>query len=137
MDQASVEQKGGLLAVSVYVDTVEMLRTADEETRRNGKNWGEVVSLAMAKALSLPVFLSDESGVQQVVDEHLNLGDELEDERNIRVIRIEDFVVWMRDNGLPRKQGKVLWSAAKKSRDDFKQDHKTSYAVCHEKTEST
>jgi len=61
VDRESIEQKGGPLAVSVYDATVEMLRTVDEETRCGGKNWGEIVSLALAKALNLPVFLSDEA----------------------------------------------------------------------------
>jgi len=49
----------------------------------------------------------------------LKLGDASDDERNIRVVRIKDFVGWMRDNGLLRKHGKVLWIAAGKHRDAF------------------
>lgn len=119
VDRASIEQSAGSLSVSVYDNTVEMLRTADAETKMGGKNWGEVVSLALAKAMSLPVFLSDEAGAQTLIDDHLNLGGESDDERNIRVVRIRDFVVWMRDNGLPRKQGRVLWIAAGKTRNEF------------------
>jgi len=119
VDRAAIEQSAGSLSVSVYDNTVEMLRTADAETKMGGKNWGEVVSLALAKALSLPVFLSDEAGAQTLIDDHLNLGDESDDERNIRVVRIRDFVVWMRDNGLSRKQGRVLWIAAGKTRNEF------------------
>lgn len=119
VDRESIEQKGDLLAVAVYDSTVELLRTADEITRSGGKNWGEVVSLSLAKALNFPVFLSDEAGLQKLVDDYLNLGDKPHDERNIQVVRVDGLVVWMRDNGFSRKHGKVLWSAAGKPRDMF------------------
>ena len=119
VDRESVEQRGGPLALEVYDATVEMLRNADEKTEENGKNWGEVVSLALAKALNFPVFLSDETGAQLLADEYLNLREKQEDEKNIRVVRIEDFVLWMRDNGLARKQGKVLWRVAEKFPEKF------------------
>jgi len=73
------------------------------------------VSLALTKALNFPVFLSDEAGAQLLADEYLNLREKQEDEKNIRVVRIEDFVLWMRDNSLARKQGKVLWRVVEKS----------------------
>lgn len=114
VDRASVELNGGLLAVEVYDATVELLRNADVATKQNGKNWGEVVSLALAKALDIPIFFSDEAGAQLMIDTYLNLKEKQEDGNNIRVVRIEDFVIWMRDNGLSRKQGRVLWSAAGK-----------------------
>lgn len=119
VDREYVELNGGLLAVEIYDATVEMLRNADEETEENGKNWGEVVSLALAKALNFPVLLSDEARAQLMIDEYLNLNEEQEDENNIRVVRIEDFVLWMRDNGLARKHGKVLWIASEKPLDRF------------------
>ena len=119
VDQESVEQKGGPLAVAVYEATVKMLLAADGDTQEGGKNWGEVVSLALAKALNIPVFLSDDTGCQQLVDNCLNLKDNPEGEGNIRIVRVVNFVIWMRDNGLARKWGRVLWIAAEKPRDGF------------------
>jgi len=47
------------------------------------------------------------------------LKDKPKDDGNIRVVRVVDFVAWMRDNGLVRKHGRVLWIAAQKRREEF------------------
>ncbi len=120
VDREYIERQGDSLAAAVYDETVQLLGSVDPDTKVRGKNWGEVVSLALAKAMNIPVFLSDESGAQSLVDEYLNLSEEMpEAAGNILVVRVRDFVAWMRDKGLPRKQGRVLWIAAGKPRDGF------------------
>ncbi|MEN6326738.1 MAG: hypothetical protein ABFD18_11110 [Syntrophomonas sp.] len=71
------------------------------------KNWGEIVSIAFAKAVGINYFLSDESGLQEIIDEHINL--DMEGTDDIRVIRVEDFFEWMKDAGVERKVIKLAW----------------------------
>ena len=76
------------------------------DPRRPNKNKGEVSSLAYAKATGIPIFATDESSLQQIIDVSLNSGI-----NDIRCLRIRN-VVEMIKNGeidLPRKYAKALW----------------------------
>jgi len=63
------------------------------------------VSLAFAKTDGVTVFLSDESDLQDIIDEHLNL----EDANDIRVVKIKDFIEWMKAAGSQRKLCRIIW----------------------------
>lgn len=92
-----------------YEATCEMLADAvgvsmDEERCRHK---GEVVSIAIAKALGIPVFLSNERGLQKEIDECINTGMD-----DIQVFRIRDVILWIRENPecrLTRKDAKYIW----------------------------
>lgn len=58
----------------VYDAIIQLLQDHDRDTKVGRKNWGEIVSLAAAKAMGIPVMLSDEGNLQQIVDEYLNSG---------------------------------------------------------------
>ncbi|MPN64836.1 hypothetical protein SDC9_212614 [bioreactor metagenome] len=83
-------------------------------TRRNGKNWGEILSLSYAKVMRIPYILSDESELQEVVDSVLNLGDEeVSNPDDIKVLRISDFIKLMRASGnFKRNFAKATWAAS-------------------------
>ena len=114
VDRQYVEQLRGPAAALLYDAIVQVLRTADPATKQLGKNWGEVVSLAFAKVMNVPIFLSDDGGAQRLVDEHLNLGEDAAAPGNIRVVRIQDFICWMKEKGFRRGEGKVVWRVANK-----------------------
>ena len=63
-------------------------------TKEEGKNWGEVVSLSMAKTLNISYFVSDEKEIQPIINTHLNSGNEYD----ITVIRIENIINWIKEN---------------------------------------
>jgi hypothetical protein len=60
----------------------------DPETRENGKNWGETVSVAFAFASGIPFILSDERELQELLNKELNSGTD----KDILVIRLRDFI---------------------------------------------
>ena len=51
----------------VYEETINLLKSADPKTVEEGKNWGETVSIAFAKAKGINYFLSDERNLLDVV----------------------------------------------------------------------
>jgi len=107
-------------AVVIYDATQALLYENLPGTEKYQKNWGEVVSLAFAKAMGVPIFLSDEAKLQGVIDEFLNLDEDYTDyPGNIQVIRVRDFVDWMKQAGLSRKLGKMVWLASGYSADVF------------------
>lgn len=68
---------------------------------------GEIVSIAIAKALGIHIFLSNERVLQREIDECINTG--LDD---IRVFRMWDIIIWIKENpgcGLSRKDAKNIW----------------------------
>ena len=85
-----------------------------KETRQDGKNWGEILSLSYAKAIGIPYILSDESKLQEVINLVLNLGDdEVSNPDDIKVLRISDFIMLMKSSGnFPRKFAKATWVAS-------------------------
>ncbi|WP_298830127.1 hypothetical protein [uncultured Planococcus sp.] len=92
----------------LYQDMITLLKETDPSTRENGKNWGETVSLAYAKANNIPYFLSDESTLQSIADEYLNSGNE----QDIKVIRVKDFILALKEAGYKRKECKKIWLVA-------------------------
>ena len=81
----------------VYTQTKRNLYkefVGEEEPKvKRGKNFGEVHSLAIAKALRIPVFMSDEGQLQPIVNRLLNTG--LDD---ITVFRLKNIILWMKEN---------------------------------------
>ena len=80
---------------NIYAETKRRLfkeLVGEEEPRvKRGKNFGEVHSLAISKALSIPVFMSDEGNLQPIVNRLLNTG--LDD---ITVFRLRNIILWMK-----------------------------------------
>lgn len=102
----------------IYEEIKEKLKWAMIGTKENGKNWGEVLSLSMAKTLSIPFFMSDESELKNIVDKYLNTGTDYD----INIIRVKDLVECIRDNpecGINRKLAKVLWVGTGKNKSEF------------------
>ncbi|MEL7598304.1 MAG: hypothetical protein AAGU01_08900 [Clostridiaceae bacterium] len=102
----------------IYDETKNKLKKYMIGTKEKGKNWGEVVSISMAKVLNIPYFVSDEGNIQSVIDKHLNTGTEYD----IQVVRVEHIVKWIKDNkecGIGRKTAKALWRSSGKALDYF------------------
>lgn len=70
------------------------------------KNKGETCSLAYAKAKAIPIFATDESKLQPIIDKLLNIGID-----DIKCLRIINIIEMIRDGyiDLPRKYAKALW----------------------------
>lgn len=112
------EENLGFINKRIYEDTKSKLKKYMIGTKEKGKNWGEVVSISMAKTLNIPYFASDEGDIQPIIDTHLNTGTEYD----IRVIRIEHIVKWIKENrdcGINRKTAKALWRSSGKDNDFF------------------
>lgn len=60
LDEENLEE----LDRKIYEDTKNILKWAMIGTKEKGKNWGEVLSLSMAKVLGIPYFMSDERELQ-------------------------------------------------------------------------
>lgn len=77
--------------------------------KKPNKNKGEVCSLAYAKATGIPIFATDESSLQPIIDTQLNTGID-----DITCLRIRDVVAMIRDGeiDLSRKYAKALWRIA-------------------------
>lgn len=102
----------------IYEDTKNILKWAMIGTKEKGKNWGEVLSLSMAKVLAIPYFMSDERELQGIIDKYLSTGSN----NDIKVIRVKDLIVWIKDNpecGLNRKIAKILWVGTGKNKKEF------------------
>jgi hypothetical protein len=69
-----------------------------------GEHYGEVYSLAAAKALGIPIFMSDESSLNQVIKRVLNTGID-----DISVARLKDIILWIHDNGFSRSDAKAIY----------------------------
>ncbi len=94
-------------ALDIYDGTQDLLSQNIEDTVKGHKNWGEIVSLAFCKAMGINHFLSDESEMQSIIDQHLNL--DMDGTDNIRVIRVADFLKCMKEAGVERKVIKLAW----------------------------
>ncbi|MDD2498037.1 MAG: hypothetical protein PHY90_07915 [Desulfitobacteriaceae bacterium] len=92
-------------AADVYVDTQDLLMKNIDESVEGHKNWGEIVSISFANAMGINYFLSDESKLQGILDEHVNVRED----DGIRVFRITDFLLWMKEAGLERKIIRTAW----------------------------
>lgn len=86
------------------------MQSQDTSTRVGRKNWGEIVSLAAAKALNIPVLLSDEGRLQELIDETINSGTaESPATGDIKIFRIYDFICLMRDLQYDRRAALWVW----------------------------
>ncbi|WP_128658931.1 hypothetical protein [Paenibacillus sp. 598K] len=92
----------------IYQQTIQHLELVDPETRVNGKNWGETVSVAFAFASGIPFILSDERELQELLNNELNSGTD----KDILVIRLRDFIEAMKKKGLSRKEAYAMWCFA-------------------------
>lgn len=92
----------------IYQQTILHLEGSDPVTRPNGKNWGEIVSIAYAFATGIYYILSDERDLQQMLDYELNSGTA----RDIHVIRLRNFILGMKEKGLSRKEAYAIWCYA-------------------------
>lgn len=114
LDEESLE----VLDRKIYEDTKNILKWAMIGTKEKGKNWGEVLSLSMAKVLGIPYFMSDERELQGIIDRYLSTGSN----DDIKVIRVKDLIIWIKNNpecGLNRKMAKVLWVGTGKNKKEF------------------
>ncbi len=69
---------------------------------------GEILSLAMAKTVNIPIFVTDERNLQPIIDSKLNTGLS----NDIRVFRLIDLIFFIKNNldiGIKRKEAKILW----------------------------
>lgn len=96
------------LLAKIYQQTIYHLETVEEETKQYGKNWGEIVSIAYARAKGIPFIFSDESKLQELLDNEVNS----EKEDDLLVIRLRDFILAMKEKGLKRKEAYIIWCAA-------------------------
>ncbi|WP_133581674.1 hypothetical protein [Aureibacillus halotolerans] len=112
LDQAQIVDAETLLYNSsrafIYQQTIHQLEKTDSLTRPEGKNWGEVISIAYAFASGIPFLLSDESDLQALLDDELNSGTD----KDIQVVRLGDFIMGMKDKGFPRKDAYLIWCCA-------------------------
>lgn len=107
-----------ILNKKIYEDTKNILKKFMIGTEERGKNWGEVLSISMAKTLNIPYFASDEGNIQPIIDKHLNVGTEYD----IEVVRVEHIVKWIkknRDCNIGRKTAKALWRSSGKENEIF------------------
>ncbi|WP_186579791.1 hypothetical protein [Aquibacillus kalidii] len=98
------------IKTKIYRDTINHIENVDQETRINGKNWGETVTLAYAFTQGISVVLSDETDLQAMIDNELNSGDE----NDIKVIRLRDFILGMKQLELSRKDAYQIWCLSHK-----------------------
>lgn len=110
------------LEKNLYNSTITILANADPLTKKNGKNWGETVSLAYAKTSGIPYFLSDEKDLQAFADEHLNT----DLDEDVKIIRIRDFILAMKEAGYTRKETQFVWLVA--NFDSTKRDESSKWA---------
>jgi hypothetical protein len=72
------------------------------------KNKGEILSLAMARVIGIPVFVSDESDLQKIVDININ-KESSEKIKCIRIIDIIEMIKCNEINGFNRRDAKNMW----------------------------
>lgn len=102
---------------AAYDMTFSLLASVMINPTRPNKNRGEACSLAYAKVKQIPIFATDESNLQPIIDSQLNTGSE----HDIHCLRIENIVQRAKNGeiAISRKQAKALWIIAGKSKDIF------------------
>ncbi|KEF37795.1 hypothetical protein M670_02826 [Schinkia azotoformans MEV2011] len=105
--------KFGPVVLTLYQGTIEKLRRA-KRTREHGNHWGEIVSIAFAQTANIPYFLSDETDQQSFIDQNFTSP--------IQVIRIENLVQTIKEQGGKRKDALLVWTVAGYSKERFKYD---------------
>ncbi|WP_294351029.1 hypothetical protein [uncultured Clostridium sp.] len=102
----------------VYYSIIDKLKKVMVGTKEEGKNWGEVVSISMAKVKGIPYFMSDEGSLQKIIDTNLNTGSN----NDITVIRVRQIIELIRDNPelkIDRKTAKAIWRSTGQSNEYF------------------
>lgn len=95
-----------------YDATVQKLKGVMIGTKEEGKNWGEVLSLSIAKTMGIPIFMTDESQLQTIINRQLNTGTD----NDIKVFRMPDLVKWIKEHpecGFNRKATRAIWCATR------------------------
>jgi len=113
VDQSTLSQADRLVFDMTYAKLEQVMI----DPRKPNKNKGETCSLAFAKAIGIPIFATDESSLQPIIDSQLNTGI-----NDIKCLRIENLVEMIRDNEipLPRKYAKALWRISYNQKDPQK-----------------
>ncbi|MCI5588463.1 MAG: hypothetical protein MR384_11370 [Lachnospiraceae bacterium] len=101
---------------AIYDAAYNNLAKVMKNPKKPNKNKGEMCSLAYAKATGIPIFATDESELQPIIDTQLNTGID-----DISCIRIVDIVMKAKNGEIvvPRKVAKALWVVARKSKERF------------------
>ena len=96
---------------SVFDMTYQMLAGVMMSPLKPNKNKGEVCSLSYAKAAGIPIFATDESSLQIIIDKYLNTGID-----DITCLRIENIVEMIKSGeiALTRKIAKLIWRLSRK-----------------------
>lgn len=107
------EDKLTPLQHTVYQNTVTLLCQVMKGTTYfyDREHKGEILSLAMAKTLGIPIFMTNEMNLQPIIDSKLNTGSN----DDIHVFRLIDLIYWIKENpscGIQRKEAKIIWCGA-------------------------
>lgn len=105
------EEELNSLEKNIFYATTQILQSVMIGVKKEGKNWGEVLSLAMAKTKEIPIFMSDERDLQELIDFHLNTGND----SNIKVFRLKNLIEWIKTTpecNLKRSFTKAVWATA-------------------------
>lgn len=96
---------------AVFDMTFQQLSNVMLDPEHPRKNKGEVCSLSYAKAVGIPIFATDESKLQIIIDKYLNVGI-----NDITCLRIESIIQMIKSGeiNLSRKQAKLIWKIAGK-----------------------
>ena len=81
---------------NVFEETKKLLKQRMIGTKEEGKNWGEVLSLSMAKTKNIPILMSDEWELQSIIDQVLNIDPE--SSNKIRVFRLKNLIEFIQCN---------------------------------------
>lgn len=108
----------------MYESNVQILCKAMKGTEQlvDSEHKGEIISLAMAKVLDIPIFMSDEKDLQPIIDLKLNTGIG----SKINVFRLQHVITWIKNNPnceVTRKDARKIWCGAyDKKKIDFYKD---------------
>ncbi|APM39170.1 hypothetical protein [Clostridium kluyveri] len=98
------------IGYSVYKDSFKILCEEyiglENLCKRHG-HLGEVYSLAIAKALSITIFMSDEGGLKPIIKRLLNTGI-----NDINMFRLKNIIHWIRHNpecNITRREAKKIF----------------------------
>jgi hypothetical protein len=89
---------------------------SNERVRYNNKHRGEIVSLAMAKTLEIPIFMTNEKDLQPIIDSKLNTGAT----RPIRVFRLIELMFWIKEHPeceIDKREARRIWCGSYDKRD--------------------
>lgn len=100
----------------VYDIAYKNLASVMIDPRNPNKNKGETCSLAYAKATGIPIFATDETGLQSIIDNQLNTG--IDDITCLRIINIIEMIRHG-EIALSRKTAKAIWRLAGHDNESF------------------